>query len=625
MNIRVFDIDLEMVFIPGGRFLMGANCEDKYAPKNETPAHVVSLSQFYMSKFQIGKKLWEKVMGTPILDTWNNNKVDPPAEAISWEQAQQFIAKLNSLTGKKFCLPSEAQWEYVARGGENGNDYFIEAGNYRHNYSNSLGICDLLVNNLEWCEDEFYDYTEMPCVNPTHASILHKYKVLRGGGPDCGEKSYRVSFRSSDYYDSDCNLSGSVYAFRVVLNDDNNICPTIISRNNNNQQDDYLNNYLRNDLKKDIEKDISLSPSNRDLAFSMTDEFGVKYSSDGKKLLKGAPGIKDYIVREGTETICSFAWNDDNYFYDDVCLLESIVFPDSLKHIGDCAFSGCIHLNNVRWSSNIIYIGDFAFKDCKLNISLPSKIKCLGFNPFIGCISISSKEPLDFYHINNNTIYSKDGFIIISCCCQQSTFEFPPNTIIAGVASFMNNKCIKSVVIRNSVRTICADSFCGCTNLNSVTIGKYIKKIYGNPFAGNKGISVCNESRSFRVKEDLIINPITKTLISCCSKSDTIRIPDEVENIGEYAFSENSNVRNIYAPYSLKHIQKGAFKWCEHLNLHFYRNIESIDKTAFEGRPYGCKVISSVTLYDVNEKSYVRQFFKNTMFYNVYLKNNGIK
>ena len=76
---------------------------------------------------------------------------------------------------------------------------------------------------------------------------------------------------------------------------------------------------------------------------------------------------------------------------------------------------------------------------------------------------------------------------------------------------------------------------------------------FPDPFAGNKGISVCNESRSFRVKEDLIINPITKTLISCCSKSDTIRIPDEVENIGEYAFSENSNVRNIYAPYSLKH------------------------------------------------------------------------
>lgn len=313
-----------MILIPGGKFLMGANPEDRFAPNNETPAHLVTLSHFYMSKYQIGQQLWEKVMGTKLDNCWNKDMANPPAECISWEHAQQFIDKINSITGKKFSLPSEAQWEYVARGGKNGVDYYVEAGKFRHNVKNCLGIHDLLINNLEWCEDEFCDYSEQSKINPVNKSIHHKFKVLRGGGPDCGEKSYRVSYRTYDYFNSDCDLSGPVYAFRVVLNEEidsrDSLSLDMLNEDNIVRQDDNLANYLKNTCKNQNEYNVSMSPSNREMSFSMIDEFGVKYSSDGKKLLKGNPNIKEYIVREGTEIICSSAWFDDNYFYDDVCI-----------------------------------------------------------------------------------------------------------------------------------------------------------------------------------------------------------------------------------------------------------------------------------------------------------------
>lgn len=613
-----------MILIPGGKFLMGANPEDRFAPDNETPAHLVTLSHFYMSKFQIRQQLWEKVMGTKLDNSWNKDMANPPAECISWEQAQQFIEKINSITGKKFSLPSEAQWEYVARGGENGIDYFIEAGRFRHNDKNSLGIHDLLINNLEWCEDEYYDYSEQSKYNPVNKSIHHKFKVLRGGGPDSGEKSYRVSYRTYDYFDSDYDLSGPVYAFRVVLNEEfgsrDSLSLDIINENKTVRQDDYLINYLNNTYTKQNEEIVSMSPSNRELAFAMIDEFGVKYSSDGKKLLKGNPNLKKYIVREGTETICCSAWFDDNYFYDDVCQLESIAFPDSVKYIGDRAFQGCINLNEVKLSPNISYIGDYAFESCKLNLLLPSKIKYIGANPFAGCLSLFSEEPLENYILKDDTIYSKDGCIIISCCCQQSVFEFPAKIKIAGVACFKNNINLRTIILSNLTSAICADSFYNCKHLKRVILGKHLQNIYGNPFVGNQGIEIYNASKYYILEEGLIINPSTKTLHSCCSISETVRIPDGVEVIGEYAFAENTFVKNIYAPFSLKSIGKGAFKWCEHINLFLHNNIENIDNYAFEQRPYGYHVITSCTLYNVSNSSYLKKYFEQSSFYNIKLK-----
>ena len=282
-------------------------------------------------------------------------------------------------------------------------------------------------------------------------------------------------------------------------------------------------------------------------------------------------------------------------------------------------------MKEVKLSPNIIYIGDYAFESCKLNLLLPSKIKYIGANPFAGCLSLFSEESLENYILKDDTIYSKDGCIIISCCSQQSVFEFPAIIKIAGIGCFRNNNNLRTIILSNSTSAICADSFYNCKHLTRIILGKHLHNIYGNPFVGNQGIEIYNASKEFIVEEGLIINPSTKTLHSCCSISETVRIPEGVEIIGEYAFAENTFVKNIYAPYSLKSIEKGAFKWCEHINLYLYNNIDSIDKDAFEQRPYGYLVITSCTLYNVSNSSYVKQYFEKSSFNSIKLKIKELK
>ena len=192
-------INIEMVKVEAGSFDMGATPEMRslqYPYDDEKPDHRVTLTKNYdIGKYEVTQALWQVVMGN------NPSRFkgdDLPVERVSWKRCQDFISKLNSLTGKRFRLPTEAEWEYAARGGNKSRGYRYSGSNtlddvawYGDNSGskthavgtkqpNELGIYDMSGNVSEWCQDWRGSYSSSPQTNPTGA-VSGSYRVDRGG------------------------------------------------------------------------------------------------------------------------------------------------------------------------------------------------------------------------------------------------------------------------------------------------------------------------------------------------------------------------------------------------------------------------------------------------------------
>lgn len=200
----------DMVYVSGGTFQMGATSEQRGdAYKDEHPVHQVTLDSFYICKYEATQALWKEVMGHNPSHFVGNNL---PVESVSWDDCQVFIRKLNALTGKNFRLPTEAEWEFAARGGNNrrGNKYggsnnIEEVAWYSDNSEgkthvvgtkspNELGLYDMSGNVWEWCQDWFGSYSSASQTNPTGVSTGSD-RVLRGGSWIFNARNCRSSHR----------------------------------------------------------------------------------------------------------------------------------------------------------------------------------------------------------------------------------------------------------------------------------------------------------------------------------------------------------------------------------------------------------------------------------------------
>ena len=215
-TFTVNGVSFEMIAVEGGTFTMGATSEQgSDAYDDEKPAHQVTLSSYYIGKTEVTQELWQAVMGSNPSKFSGTNL---PVEKVSWEDCQSFVIKLNELTGKNFRLPTEAEWEYAARGGNKSNGFKFSGGNniaevawYSENGNkishpvatkapNELGIYDMSGNVWEWCSDWYSSsyYTSSSQTNPTGPNS-GSYRVYRGGSWSGNDRYCRVSHRDSNY------------------------------------------------------------------------------------------------------------------------------------------------------------------------------------------------------------------------------------------------------------------------------------------------------------------------------------------------------------------------------------------------------------------------------------------
>jgi formylglycine-generating enzyme required for sulfatase activity len=203
----------DMVFVQGGTFSMGCTSEQGSGYNDEYPVHQVTLSDFYIGKYEVTQAQWKAIMGNNPSYFKGDNL---PIEYISWDDVQEFIQKLNARTGKNYRLPTEAEWEYAARGGSQSRGYMYSGSNnaeevawYRYHSeenthlvgtkkANELGIYDMSGNVWEWCNDWYGNYGSSMQINPVGASS-GSYRVNRGGSWDSyGARYCRVAVRSYD-------------------------------------------------------------------------------------------------------------------------------------------------------------------------------------------------------------------------------------------------------------------------------------------------------------------------------------------------------------------------------------------------------------------------------------------
>ena len=220
-------ISIDMVRVEAGTFTMGSTLKKNYKYDYGKPPHSVTLTNdYYIGKYEVTQALWKAVMGNNPSSFKGDNL---PVEEVSWDDCQEFISKLNSITDKKFRLPTEAEWEYAARGGNKSRGYKYSGSNdpskvawyWKRNSDrkthavgtkkpNELGIYDMSGNVSEWCQDIYGSYSSSSQTNPTGATS-GSYRVIRGGSScaystDWWNRLASRLDRSPDYRDNGLGL-----------------------------------------------------------------------------------------------------------------------------------------------------------------------------------------------------------------------------------------------------------------------------------------------------------------------------------------------------------------------------------------------------------------------------------
>lgn len=207
------EIVSSMVLVEGGTFMMGA--DDSLAADDEAPIHQVELSDYRINKFVITQKQWTAIMEVELY--WNaqfGTGDDYPATNMSMGDADMFIERINKLSGLNFRKPTEAEWEYAARGGNKSNGYLYSGSNDPDEVawhqaisdmlhpvgllkSNELGLYDMSGNIWEWCEDVYAPYIADSQINPVNTNGVNR--VVRGGSYSFESAYSRITQRNQLY------------------------------------------------------------------------------------------------------------------------------------------------------------------------------------------------------------------------------------------------------------------------------------------------------------------------------------------------------------------------------------------------------------------------------------------
>ena len=341
--------------------------------------------------------------------------------------------------------------------------------------------------------------------------------------------------------------------------------------------------FLLNKVEKPIEEVLSTEATEEDFKYAIEDKFGVKYSRDGKKLLRASYSLfweKEYVVREGTEVICDCAF---------FCCesLQSITIPNSVKSIGNRAFYECKSLQSITIPNSVTSIGKEAFSCCESlqSITIPNSVKSIGNYAFRNCESLQSVTiPNSVTKIGNEAFWGCDSLQSVTI----------PNSVTSiGDKAFNDCKSLQSITIPNSVRNIGNHAFFGCNICFFICNSTYFQ---------NDDVCLFNKDKTAivsRIKDCvnyIIPNSVTSIgddAFSGCESLQSVTIPNSVTSIGYEAFSRCTSLQCVTIPNSVKSIGIGAFSGCESLqSVTIPNSVTSIGDGAFSR----CESLQSITI-----------------------------
>ena len=344
-------------------------------------------------------------------------------------------------------------------------------------------------------------------------------------------------------------------------------------------------------------EDLSTEITEDELKEAFMDEWGVKYSKDGRKLLKAPRELREgYSVKEGTRIICNNAFAG--------CSLSNIAIPDSVTAIGDSAFSDCSSLSNIVIPDSVTAIGDSAFSDCSSlsNIVIPDSVTAIGDSAFSGCSSLSNIVIPDSVTAIGDFAFSdcsslpnivipnsvtRIGDYAFSFCSSLPNIVIPNSVTSIGDYAFEYCSSLSNIVIPDSVTAIGDSAFEYCSSLPNIVIPNSVTGI------GDYAFEYCSSLSNIVIPDS--VTDIGNRAFSCCRSLPNIVIPNSVTSIGDYAFEYCSSLSNIVIPNSVTAIGDFAFSCCSSLsNIVIPNSVTAIGDFAFSG----CSSLSNIVIPD---------------------------
>ena len=372
-------------------------------------------------------------------------------------------------------------------------------------------------------------------------------------------------------------------------------------------------------------ENLSTEVTEQDLENAVEDEYGVKYSRDGRRLLKVSNSLDgSYKIKENTKVICNDAFwgctslscivipNSVTYIGDDAfsmtalssvvipnsvtsigkgtfwncTFLSSIVIPNSVTSIGNRAFEGCTSLSSIVIPDSVTDIGESAFSSCTSlsGVVIPNSVKSIGESAFSSCTSLSGI-------VIPNSVKSI-GYRMFSSCTSLSSIVIPNSVTSIGDSAFWDCTSLFSIIIPDSVTSIGSCAFSNCSSLSNIVIPASVTNMDGNPFLYWNGILTVLSS-SFFYANDVLIDNVKKTIIAFRNKESSYIIPNSITGIGPNAFSHCETLSNIFIPNSVTSIGDNAFWGCKSISSIVIPNsVTSIGDNAFGG----CTTLSKIVI-----------------------------